>query len=428
MTTDPTPEPAKKRSVAYARLVRNRNFVALWLAQTVSYIGDYFQWLAVPIMVERLTGSALMVGMSVIFNALPMLLLGPVAGVFVDRWDRKRTMIIADLLRAALVLPCLLVKTADQVWIYYLAGFLISCVSRFFFPAQNAVLPLVVSDHDDLLAANGLMQMVQTAGLLIGPALAGFAIGLWGENIAFAANSITFLVSAVAILFITVPRTTGDRSGSQDGQLAGIWFEMREGLAFLFGSRVMVGVLSCLVVVQLGIGALNVVWVPYLQRTFGIGAEGLGIVDSAQGIGMLVGGAALGFVAARLSLRAMIIWSLAVLGFLVGGVGLAPQFGVVVGLSVGIGLALVPVHSALATMMQRAVPDLKRGRVGSALNALTTVASLLSMAVAATFSEAIGLNRVYVVAGLIMVGSAFVGAATLQEPDEQPQDQLAGAS
>ena len=157
----------------YGRLLRNRSFVALWLGQTVSFVGDYFYFLAIPILVERLTGSALQVGLSVIASTLPMLVLGPVAGVFVDRWNRKQTMIVSDLLRAVLVLVCLVVQTPDQVWVYDVVGFLMSCVSRFFFPAQNAVLPLIVPDKDDLLAANGLMQIVQTAGLLIGPTLGG---------------------------------------------------------------------------------------------------------------------------------------------------------------------------------------------------------------------------------------------------------------
>ena len=103
--------------VAYGRLRRNKSFMALWLGQTISFIGDYFYWLAIPIMVERLTGSALLVGLSVIASALPMLLLGPIAGVFVDRWDRKRTMIVADLLRSLLVLLCLTVRTPEQVWV-----------------------------------------------------------------------------------------------------------------------------------------------------------------------------------------------------------------------------------------------------------------------------------------------------------------------
>ena len=277
-----------KRSAAYGRLFRNRNFVALWLGQTISFIGDYFYWLAVPIMVERLTGSAMMVGLSTISNALPLLLLGPAAGVFVDRWDRKRTMIVADLLRGLLVLLFLTVRTADQVWVYYVVGFLMSCVSRFFFPSQNAILPLVVGDEDDLLAANGLMQIVQTVGLLLGPALAGFAIGLWGEQIAFLFDSITFFVSAGAILTLIVPRTTPGRDDVRGRRLAAVWAEMREGVVYLFGNQTMVGILVCLGVIQLGIGAINVIWVPYLSRTFGIGAEGLGIVDSAQGGGMVL--------------------------------------------------------------------------------------------------------------------------------------------
>jgi DHA3 family macrolide efflux protein-like MFS transporter len=402
--------------VAYGRLFRNRNFVTLWLGQTVSFLGDYFNWLAVPILVERLTGSALMVGLSVMSNTLPMLLLGPVAGVFVDRWDRKWTMVISDLLRALLVLLCLLVQTADQVWIYYVAGFLMSCVSRFFFPAQNAVLPLIVPDKDDLLAANGLMQMVQTVGMLAGGALAGFLIGLWGERIAFVIDSATYVVSAVAITMMAVPRTTKGQQAT-GGQLAAVVEEIRDGVVYLFGSRTMVGVLICLSVVQLGVGALQVVWVPFLERTFGIGAVGLGIVDSIQGAGMIVGGVALGFLTARMSKTTIIGWGLALIGLTLCGMGLAPAFGYVVACSFALGVLLVPMQSALATIMQLAVPDLKRGRVGSAQNALTMAAGMISMGTAATFGELAGLRTVYLACGLIISSAGLIGTRVLQEPE-----------
>ncbi len=405
-----------QRKGTYRLLFRNRGFMALWVGQMVSFVGDYFYWLAIPIMVNRLTGSTLMVGLSVISTALPMLVLGPVAGVFVDRWDRKRTMVVSDLLRALLVLLCLLVRRPDQVWIYYLVGFLMSCVGRFFFPSQNAVLPLIVTDKDTLLAANGMMQTVQTVGLLAGPALAGFAIGLWGEQVAFLFDSASFFFSAAAILTITVPHTTAGRQAG-DGRLGTVWAEMREGVAYLFGNQTMVGVLVCLGVVQLGVGAINVVWVPFLQRTFGVGPEGLGIVDSAQGAGMVVGGLALGLVTARVRKRPLAGWGIAVIGLLLAGMGLAPRFILVVLLVFGIGLVLTPVQSALMTMMQLAVPDLKRGRVGSALNALTMGAGLLSMAAAAGFGETIGLRMVYVIAGLINVGAGLLGLWVLKEPD-----------
>jgi len=438
-------------SAAYGRLFRNRSFLALWLGQTISFVGDYFYWLAVPIMVGKLTGSATLVGLSVIASALPMLLLGPIAGVFVDRWDRKRTMIISDLLRGLLVLVCLAVRTPEQVWIYYVVAFLMSCVSRFFFPAQNAALPLIVRDKNDLLAANGFMQVVQTAGFLIGPALAGFSIGLWGEQIAFLVDSATFFISAAAILIVTVPRTTKGRQASEatGKELAAVWTEMREGVVYLFGSRIMLGVLLCLAVVQLGVGAMNVAWVPFMQRTFGLGPEGLGAVDAAQGVGMVLGGAVLGLVAARFRKRNLAGWSIVFIGGMIALIGLSPSFslvnlipgleveGAMAEMTVGqrllhmpllllaysllLGIALVPAQSALMTMMQLAVPDLKRGRVGSALNALTTAAGLISMVAATIAMDSVELRLIYVVSGLIIAGAGLVGLVVLQEPEPEPQ-------
>jgi len=433
--------------VAYGRLFHNKSFIALWIGQTVSFIGDYFYFLAIPIMVEKLTGSALLVGLSVISSALPMLVLGPVAGVFVDRWDRKRTMIVADLLRALLVLVSLWVRTPDQIWIYYIVGFLMSCVSRFFFPAQNAALPLIVTDKDDLLAANGLMQIVQTAGFLIGPALAGFSIGFWGEQIAFVVDSATYFFSAAAIAIMAVPHTTTGREPG--GRTSAVWAEMKDGVSYLFGNRTMVGILLCLAVVQLGVGAINVAWVPFMQRTFGLGPEGLGAVDTAQGVGMALGGVLLGFLAARISKRPLAGWSIVFIGGMIALIGLAPSFSVVnllPGLdgaaelsasSVGqrllhmpllllvysllLGVALVPAQSALMTMMQLAVPDLKRGRVGSALNALVTAAGLISMAIAAASGEVVPLRIVYVAAGVLVAAGGLLGLGVLKEPSAQAE-------
>jgi len=183
--------------------------------------------------------------------------------------------------------------------------------------------------------------------------------------------------------------------------------------------QTMVGVLICLAVIQLGIGAINVIWVPYLSRTFQVGAEGLGIVDSAQGGGMVLGGLLLGFLTTRLSKRMLAGWSILIIGSLFSGMGLASAFGLVVALSAAVGVALVPAQSAVMTMMQLAVPDLKRGRVGSALNALTTAAGLISMAAASSLADLVGLRPIYVTAGLITAVAGFVGLAVLKEPTKQ---------
>jgi DHA3 family macrolide efflux protein-like MFS transporter len=390
------------------RILRNPNFVRLWLGQTVSFIGDYFQFLAVPILVERLTGSTLLVGLSLISSAAPMLFLGPVAGVFVDRWDRKKTMIVADIVRGFLVLLCLLVQTPEQIWILYAAGFLMSCVSRFFFPSQAALLPRIIGDPNDLLAANGLMQVSEMVMLVLGPALAGFTIAWWGPSVAFIVDSSSFFISAILISTMYVTPRIMER-GEADRKVAAVWREMRVGVEHLFRSRTMVSVLIMMSIVNLGIGAINVVFVPYLQRVFNAGPQGLGFVDAAQGIGMIVGGLLLGILAARLRKSTLIGVALLLIGVFCAGLGLAPSLIVVVACSFALGLALTPAQSALMTLMQLAVPDEKRGRVGSAMNALSTAARLVSMAAAATLGETVGLRAIYVICGVIVSSAGFVG-------------------
>ncbi|MCC6147979.1 MAG: MFS transporter [Anaerolineaceae bacterium] len=397
----------------YIRLFREFSFAILWLGYLISYIGEYFILLAIPIAVERLTGSTLMVGLSVISEAIPMLILGPVAGVFVDRWNRKKTMVFSSLIRAALVLFLLLVQTPNQVWLFYVIGFLMSCVSRFFHPAMNAVLPEIITDKDDLLAANGLMQLVTTVGLLAGPALAGFSIGYWGTSIAFIVDSICLLAAASIMLFLRPPKIgyLPPRHGFQ-----AIWLDLKEGVHYLFANQTMIGVMVVMGVTQLGFGAINVIWVPYLQRTFGIGAEGLGIVDSAQGAGMVLAGILLGFMSRKFLKHTLIGAGVVVMGLSFAAIGLAPEFAYIVAFSFIVGFGFIPAQSAVMTVIQLAVPDEKRGRVSSAQIALRTAAGLLSMAFAASLAETIGHRTIYIACGLIATFGGILAFYVLKEP------------
>jgi len=397
--------------ISFFDVLRNRHFLALWLGQVISNVGDYFYFLAVPIAVNRLTGSTTAMALSMMSIFLPQLLFGLVAGVFVDRWDRKWTMIVADLLRGLIVLLCLTIRSADQVWIFFLVGFLVSSASRFFFPARSAAIPLIVKKNE-LMVANGLSQITQTVALIAGSALAGFAIGFWGEQVAFIADSISYFISAVLILTITVPHNLSSSPGKQpgSGQLRAVWQEMVMGLSFIKGSQVLVGVLMSLGVIQLGIGAMQVIWVPFFQNYFGVGPEGLGIVDSAQGFGMAVGAIAIGFLAARLKRKTIIGVGITAIGGLVALMGLSPVFVLVLGLSFVLGLFLSPVQAALSTVIQLAVPDDKMGRVNSAIGTASSMAMLISMAVVGMIGDVVGLRLIYVVSGAII---ALGGAASL---------------
>ncbi len=408
-----------KQTLAYQSLFKNRSFLALWSGQLVSVLGDYLYFLAIPLMVNRLTGSTLMVGISIITSALPMLLFGPIAGVFVDRWDRKTTMIAADVARGLLVLLCLLVQRADQVWIYYLVGFFMSCLSRFFFPAQTAVLPTIVPNGKDLLAANGLIQAVMTAGMLAGPALAGVTIGLWGSWTAFAIDSLSFFLSAAAISTLTLPAVQ-PRVRTNGNAVQTVYREMKVGLEFLFANPFLKPMLIGLLVANIVTGAINVVWVPYLQKAFQVGPAGLGLVDSAQGVGMLVGALLLGFVASRFTKIQLAALSLTLIGFVFMGMGWAPEFAFIVVLAAGLGVMSALAQSVLTTILQMVVPDEKRGRVSSAINGLATSSGLVAMGAAALFGESIGLRNVYIVCGLLNLVTAGLTLVIGREPENEP--------
>lgn len=388
----------------------------MWIGQAISSIGDYFTLLAIPIFVNRLTGSVMLVGLAFITAALPALILGPVAGVFVDRFDRRKVMIASDVLRGLLMLCLLTIRDASQIWAVYLVGFLVSCTSQFFFPARAAALPLIVPDQEDWLAANGMMRVIQTVGMLAGPALAGVTISQWGERVAFIADSSSFFASALAVGFIAVPRTT-TQTGGKPGSIRSVWVDLREGMAYLFGNRTALGVLVCMTMASVGFSTVNMIWIPYLQRIFGIGVNGLGIADAAMGLGMLISGLLVGQIARQINKTVMSAGSLVFIGLMYMGIIFLPAFGWIIGWQFLCGLSLTPLQAALDTIVQMAVPDLKRGRVTSVMNAAYNAAGLLSMSGAALFGEAIGLEAVFLVVGFFVLLSGLIGFRLLREPE-----------
>src|SRR5215210_982765 len=135
--------------------LRQRDFSLVWFGGVLSVVGDFFLFIALPFFVYERTGSALATGAMFAAETLPRLLFGSVAGVFVDRWDRKRTMVIADLSRAAVLLPLLAVAAGGALWLVYVVAFVEATISMFFLPAKNALVPnLVEARH--LAAANSL--------------------------------------------------------------------------------------------------------------------------------------------------------------------------------------------------------------------------------------------------------------------------------
>ena len=173
------------------RVLRNRNFALLWVGQFVSMIGDMVFYTAFPFYIYELTGSARATGIMFIVETIPRFLFSPLAGVFVDRWDRRKTMIAIDLLCGFITIFLVFVKTANYLWLLYIIAFLFSCLSMFFLPAKSAILPSLVGT-DELMKANSLTAFTTSIGKMIGPPLGGAMLELVGFKSVIVFDVVTF--------------------------------------------------------------------------------------------------------------------------------------------------------------------------------------------------------------------------------------------
>jgi len=209
-------------------VLRRRDFALLWFAGLISLTGDWMLLVALPVTVYGLTDSAAATGGLLIASRLPSLLLGSVAGVFVDRWDRKRTMVAANLLRAPILLLLFAVDSAERVWIVYVVAFAVSALGQFFRPAENALLPRLVG-AELLVPANALNALNDNLSRLVGPALGGLVAGWFGLGGVAAVDAASFLVAAGMIAAIGAP-TASERkpaagAATARGSWAAVWHE-----------------------------------------------------------------------------------------------------------------------------------------------------------------------------------------------------------
>ncbi len=389
-------------------VLRNHDFRALWLGQVLSDFGDGMNNLALLVLIQRLTGSTTALATMAVLAALPRILIGPVAGVYVDRWSRKRVMIISDLLRGFLVLFYILVRHPEHVWILYLVGFLQASVSTFFTPARSALLPNLL-EEEELLAANSLSQTSQVVMNLLGMAAAGAIIGAlnlyWP---AFVLDSATFFISMLLIALIrAVPKP---RTKVNTDTLTHVWREIRLGLSTMAHSRLLVGILAAAGVSMLGLGAANILLVPFLLDDLSLHPTWLSLVQGAVTGGMILSGSLVTVLAARLKPTTLVSLALVGIGLTIGATSQATHIWQVLGLLFGAGLCVTPLNAATMTIFQTAVSDELRGRVGASLNMVITTGQITSMAVAGVLADMMGVRMVFLLAGGINILASVVAA------------------
>jgi MFS family permease len=397
---------ASIRSISPYSVFRNRSFTLLWTGQLVSTTGSALTSLAAGILVYRLTGSAFSVGLMLIATAVPSLLVGLVAGVFVDRLDRKRIMVAADLLRAILVALIPLLIRSNIAWLYIII-ILSSAVGKFFDPALESVLPELATD-EELSAANSLMAISGFGSTAIGFALSGFIASAGNIDWAFYIDALTFLFSAACVVFIRLPALLSEENTS----ISNVFSNLKTGLKYLFDSQLLRSLFWISAPIFLCFGLWNSLLLPFALRALHATEFEYGLQEGLTSVGFVVASLLMASLANRLREGQWMVIS-----FL--GMGLA---GILYGLSTNVPVAILlvmvtgflnaPYSIARRTMIQRNTKREIRGRVNSAFFVSRDLILVLGMA-AAGLADFLDVRWLIIVDSLILLG---VGAASLVMP------------
>ena len=404
MTTEATTQPT------IMDVLRIRNFRWLWMGQVVSDFGDALTALAAILLINRVTdGSTSAIAGLLIAFALPKATLGLAAGVFVDRLNRKQVMLISDLLRGCLTLMLLFLdlETGSNLWLLYVIVLLHATVGSFFTPAKTAIIPNVVP-KESLLSANSLSQISSVLFRVLGTAAAGFMIGTFETFwLIFLFDALTFFLSALCIRQIQLDERvaqTGEGSMEQTATeltFASVYNELREGVSLMFQNRILFGILVGGGMAMLGLGATNVLLAPFVVNDLGVSEIWFGAIEFGQTSAMIISGALVAVLAARIKAVNLIGLGLLGIGMMVMTLNLVQTVWHLIPILFVVGLFVVPLQSAIATLMQTTVSDEIRGRVASAMDAVIQSATLLSFFAAGATATIIGTRNVFALSGAI---------------------------
>lgn len=394
--------------------LRVPDYRRLWLAQTVSIIGDKIDQIAMSILIYRLTGSALQMGVMLAVTTLPAALFGLVAAPLVDRFDRRRTMIWADIARAVIVAAIPFVATLPGVrsdvgvGLVYCLAFLVATVSLFFEPSRLALVPDIVA-KDQLMAANSLDSTTNAVAELAGIAVGATLVASAGYRIAFGLDAVSFLVSAVFILTVRHREAIRERTPLVLGALRD---ELVDGLRHITGHPVLNDLIRLYGVAVLGISAsLTLCFVLALQGFHSVpiaDAMRLALIDTAITAGLVAGGVLVGMSG---SARAGAKFLAGLVAF--GGLLVLAAVSGDIWLSAGIlfvaGMANMWFQIPMVTLIQQTAGEHYRGRVFTLRNVLVRAVTVVGLLGAGILADGIGVSAAMVVAGGLILLVGVVG-------------------
>ncbi len=425
------------------RFLINRDFARLWYGQAISTVGDFvfdttiLVWVAKVLMAGNPAGPAAVSGVG-LSALLAIVFVGPVAGVFVDRWNRRRTMLGSEVIRGALVAVLIMVMLLPQhsmptwAWlaVIYTIVFAVNATGQFFNPARFTAIADIVPDEADRAKAFGLGQATQATAGIIGPPLAAPLLFVFSVEWALLLNALSYVVSYIAIRSVHFPdrdnRTASDPSGPRPKWIT----EFVAGLRMFAGNRFLVALLTIAVMAQLGTGAMNALDIYFVTENLHVNPSLYGFMSAAFGIGAITGALLSGSIVKILGARNS-VW----LGLIAGGVMVvlysrqtAFGFGLLVYFLIAVPIAAL--NSGISPLMIAVTPREFLGRMSAVFQPINQAASTVSVLTAGVlastamrhFHTTIGgihfgrIDTIFTVAGMLIVIAGTYGAFTLPNP------------
>ncbi|MDP2653719.1 MAG: MFS transporter [Candidatus Omnitrophota bacterium] len=400
----------------------NKNFVRLWFAQLIAQFGDRIHQMAlVGLIAHRSPNSAVDLAKILAFTILPVFVIQPFAGVFVDRWDRRKTLFLCDILRGLLVLtiPFVFLNKDSMVPIYCVV-FLIFSLSRLYVPAKMSILPDIV-DEEHLLMANSLMTTTGMIAFALGASIGGFIVEAWGARNGFIINSATFFISAMLVFSIDMKfRLKLDKEKllktsheMLDAIQKSFFQEMKEGFLYIVRHKEIRFIINMLFILLAAAGAIQVVGIVFIQQSFDSITRDLGVMAVVLGGGLFTGALIYGKFGKKIAWYKTIFLCLllggAMLIVFAYNVHAKADFLMACLLAYGFGMIVGPIFLAANTVAMHVAEEKMRGKVFSFLEIVIHLAYLLAMMVSSFLADRIERFWILMAVGVIFAVVGVVG-------------------
>ncbi|MGO9114093.1 MAG: MFS transporter [Thermoguttaceae bacterium] len=386
--------------------LKYRNFRLFFLGQSISLIGTWMQQTAMLWLVHRLTDSPLMLGLVGFCSQIPSFFLAPVAGVFTDRWNLRRTILTTQSLAMcqASILAVLTLTSTVAVWHVFALGVLMGIINAFDVPARQAFLIQMVEGRENLGNAIGLNSSMFNGARLLGPAIAGFVIAAKGEGDCFLLNGLSYLAVLASLLAMRLPKKAVARS------VMNVHNELTEGFRYAFGFSPIRDILLLLAVVNMAAMPLTVLMPVFATSVLEGGPKTNGALTAAQGLGALVGALSLASRKSVLGLGRQIAWAGCLFGLGLIAFSLSAALWLSMLLLMACGFFVMTETASSNTILQTIVDDDKRGRVMSFYSMAFLGMAPLGSLLAGTLSSRFGVAMVTQLAGATCIAASLAFA------------------